>query len=333
MYFNNGLHIVEERFKNFLSGFRMINNPSGKHMNIGVLFSGGVDSSVLLEVANKYKGTFNFSIIILYISFGDFSNAAIADNLAIKAAAKYRNEIQFDTCDTGDKQSSVKTAAKQAMKKIAFSKKLDLVLTGHHIDDQLETVLFHMFRGTTVDGLAGMSYTTDWTEGEDVRVFGKPFLDVKKTEILDYARYCKLKFIQSEENYDIDVSDRNYIRNNIVPLVQHRFNQNAIIQTIDNVKKFLNEKKEPVIDVIIEQGAWPLDQFIRLPVGNRVFVVREYLYRRHGCHLESKVVSDLRKKLEDDLTELCLDLGHGFVLNRVMNSVAVEQVSKINTKA
>ena len=93
----------------------------------------------------------------------------------------------------------------------------DVLLTAHHRDDQLETVLLHLVRGTGAHGLAGMSPSRVFSGGLHVR----PLLTFSRDAIEQYAKDNELDWISDESNDDTRFS-RNYLRHEIVPrLKQH----------------------------------------------------------------------------------------------------------------
>ena len=333
MFCENGLHWAEEKFKNFMAGFNYLHNNSNKRLNIGVLYSCGIDSSVLLDIVVKYREIYQYDVTMLYISFNDFKKAKEADDLALKMAEEYNINIKHSVCNLNLRQTGIKEEARNCMKDLGFSEKFDLILTGHHADDQLETVLFRLFRGSGVDGLKGMEYITEFTRENEKRLFGKPFLEVKKSVIIDYARFSKIRFIEDDTNYNVDLSDRNYIRNNIIPLIEYRFNLNSINLTIENIKQFVKEHNEKQTSLDIYSGEWSINDFINLTPGNRVFVVREYFRVMHGYNFSHKVITEIRKKIEQDLSDLCIDLGNSFVLVRDKNTIKVDYVKSVTTEA
>ena len=93
-----------------------------------------------------------------------------------------------------------------------------MLLLAHHADDQVETILFRLFRGGRVPGLEGMPVT---------RAIGKaalhrPLLKIPRTDIEKYARERKLSWCEDPTNAEVD-ADRNYIRHNIMPVIDSRF--------------------------------------------------------------------------------------------------------------
>ena len=87
-----------------------------------------------------------------------------------------------------------------------------------------------------------------------------------------------------------------------------------------------------MIDIRIVDGFWYISEFIRLPIGNRVYVVREYFRQVLKTELSEEGVSILRKRLEEDLTDLYLHLA-GFVLTIRDNVIVVENPNKVSTIA
>ncbi|MBO9202911.1 MULTISPECIES: tRNA lysidine(34) synthetase TilS [Niastella] len=86
------------------------------------------------------------------------------------------------------------------------------VLTAHHLDDNIETMLMHFFRGTGIHGLRGMLPK----QGHIVR----PLLFARKQELKQFATDNQLNWVEDSSNA-LDKYSRNYFRNQLIPLVQH----------------------------------------------------------------------------------------------------------------
>src|SRR5690606_19663025 len=94
----------------------------------------------------------------------------------------------------------------------------DLLLTAHHADDQLETVLLRLLRGAGPRGLAAMSRRRLLGKGEIFR----PLLDFSRAELEAYARAHQLRWVEDESNLDVHYA-RNFLRHEIIPRLQQRW--------------------------------------------------------------------------------------------------------------
>ena len=93
----------------------------------------------------------------------------------------------------------------------------DVILTAHHKDDQIETILFRLFRGTSIKGLAGIPSIKKDNRFTIIR----PLLDMDKNKILQFAKKRELNWIEDSSNIDNHFS-RNFIRNRILPIILER---------------------------------------------------------------------------------------------------------------
>ena len=112
----------------------------------------------------------------------------------------------------------------------------DVVLTAHHALDNAETVLMHLFRGAGLDGVRGM------LKSEKVL---RPLLAVYPEELDEYAKINDIKYVVDETNF-IDDADRNFIRLNVIPMIERRYqgavrNVNAFSRECDSVCEYLEE--------------------------------------------------------------------------------------------
>jgi len=105
-------------------------------------------------------------------------------------------------------------------------RKDEVLLTAHHADDQLETVLLQLFRGA---GLAGLAAMPEWAPfaGAGLAPFAgaglaRPLLTRTRHELQDWARERALRWVEDETNLD-ERFDRNYLRRQILPLIQSRW--------------------------------------------------------------------------------------------------------------
>lgn len=94
----------------------------------------------------------------------------------------------------------------------------EVLLTAHHRDDQVETLLLHLLRGTGVAGLGGIPRLTAFRDGRMLR----PLLDLPRTALLEYAQGAGLDWVEDPSNRDLRLH-RNFLRHEVLPLLRDRW--------------------------------------------------------------------------------------------------------------
>ncbi|NQT33981.1 tRNA lysidine(34) synthetase TilS [bacterium] len=101
-----------------------------------------------------------------------------------------------------------------------------IVATGHHRDDNVETILMRLFNGSGIDGLAGIKRQEIW-KGRSNPLIIRPLLDFSRVEIEYYAEQRKLQFVTDKSNFD-PAYPRNLIRHEIVPVLRAKFGDKVV---------------------------------------------------------------------------------------------------------
>lgn len=209
-------------------------------------FSGGVDSTVLAYLFSQIP---DVTVRAVYVNHGISDNAFEWQSFCEKFSQQYNIEFfaRSVCCDTKNRESLEEVARN---KRYAVYKELlqddEYLVLGHHSDDQVETVLLQLMRGTGLSGLSGMPTLSNFHNGFILR----PFLDnsletVTKQMIVDYAEQHNIQHIHDESN-DSNEYKRNFLRNIIIPQLKEEFGNinKTISRTAKNVaecEKFLQE--------------------------------------------------------------------------------------------
>jgi tRNA(Ile)-lysidine synthase len=114
----------------------------------------------------------------------------------------------------------LEAAARDARHAALGKEKAGVIALAHNLDDQAETVLMNLLRGTGLRGASGMRPRSRFGRKELVR----PLLDVSRREILEYAKRHRLEWIEDESNADESLT-RNFVRLRLGPLIETRFPQ------------------------------------------------------------------------------------------------------------
>jgi len=191
--------------------------------NILIAYSGGVDSQVLLHCLaslNKQKRLAG-NLSVCHVDHGLSANTLQWQAFAKEQCQKFNLPLKIISVDVKAKaQKSLEALARDArydaLKSLAKSG--DLIVTGHHSDDQAETFLLALKRGSGLKGLSAMQ--SEIPLGNQLLV--RPLLNISRKEIEAYAREHQLSWIEDESNTD-ERFDRNFLRYQILPKLNERW--------------------------------------------------------------------------------------------------------------
>jgi len=194
--------------------YNNLHKLAGAHKRILVTVSGGLDSVVLCALFKQAGYVF----AIAHCNFKLRNAESDADEAFVQTlAANY--QVKFYTKEFSTKEyteahkCSIQVAARELryawFEELRTAEKFDFIATAHHLNDNIETVLFNLAKGTGIKGLRGMLPK----HGKLIR----PLLFASREEIEAFAQQQNLSWREDSSNAE-DKYSRNFIRHNIVPL-------------------------------------------------------------------------------------------------------------------
>lgn len=225
--------------------------------------SGGVDSVVLCHLC-KIAG-YDFSIA--HCNFQLREAASDADEAFVRQLAAALGVplfvTHFDTAAiAAAEKKSIETTARdlryQWFEKLRLEYHLDYILTAHHADDNIETVMMHFFRGTGIKGLRGILPK----QGKLIR----PLLFSRRSELETFVAAHQIPFVTDHTNAENDYT-RNYFRNIILPLVGERYPE-AAKNVLSNIERFAETETlyRQAVEVHIKKLVEPKGNEVHIPV-------------------------------------------------------------------
>jgi tRNA(Ile)-lysidine synthase len=221
--------------------FVSLNQSYKKIKSMTVALSGGVDSVVLLQLLHSLQKKYRFTLNATHVHHGLSKNADKWVKFCEKLCEKLSVPLDIHYVQLPKKKSlGIEGEARQLRYEKLFQSKSDLVVLAHHADDQAETFLLQLIRGAGVKGLSSMAHF------DETKKLWRPLLKVSRSDIENYAKTHKLKWIEDESNQNIDF-DRNFIRSNVLPILKNRFNH--IIKVISRTSAHLAEAQNLLDDL------------------------------------------------------------------------------------
>jgi len=198
------------------SALTQYHNPP--HIYIG--YSGGIDSHVLLHFCAS-MARLKEKITAVYVHHGLQLEADAWAEHCKKTATDLGVDFKVIRVDAiagqGESPEEVARNARYTALRTLIETD-DLLLVAQHREDQLETVLLQLFRGSGLSGLSAMPAFMDFGKG----VLLRPLLDTPKIAVEDYAKLHNLSWIEDPSNQNNNFN-RNFLRNAIVPLLKQRW--------------------------------------------------------------------------------------------------------------
>lgn len=220
-------------------------NTISKHpeMPLVIAYSGGVDSQVLLHAIASLTKTspsaqsISNPVMVCHVNHGLSDNALSWQAFAEQSCLSLNLPLKICQVNVQSQaQKSLESLARDARYQALRSiyQVPSLIITGHHSDDQAETFLLALKRGSGLKGLSAMGRESK--QGKDLLL--RPLLSISRADIVDYANINDLIWVEDESNADTRF-DRNFIRNDIMPLLTKRWP--SITSTINRSSEHCRE--------------------------------------------------------------------------------------------
>lgn len=215
----------------------------GKKLLLAV--SGGLDSMVLVHLFQQLE----YEIVVLHCNFQLRGLESFGDQQFIQDYTSQNNiPLSFTQFDTEAFAKDYKLSTQLAARELRYSwfyeqleiQEGDYILTAHHADDNLETFLINLSRGTGLDGLTGIPAQND--------TIIRPLLPFSRKEIEEYAAENNLKWREDSSNAS-DKYLRNKIRHHLIPILKEL--NPSFMSSFEKTQAYLRESQELVDDAAI----------------------------------------------------------------------------------
>jgi len=216
-----------------------------------VAVSGGADSVALLRIlleTRQLKETDKAQLVVGHVNHGVRGPESDEDeqfvrHLADSLKVEFRCECIRPVVENNISEDSLREFRYRSLIRIAKQVDARYIVTGHTSDDQIETILFRIFRGTGISGLSGIPRIRVLDASISIV---RPLLQLTRDEIVAYLKSIDQSYRTDTSNSDSGYS-RNFIRNEILPLIRQRFGPTVdksilrLSEQSNELQQFLNQ--------------------------------------------------------------------------------------------
>lgn len=290
------------QFIKTIQNFSSQNDLWRKGSKIIVGVSGGADSSCLLDVLSKLAKKYDFKLHVAHVNYGLRGEDSKKDEIFVRSLAeKYGIGVSVLVAEKsqykGNLEDCLRDMRYDFFEKLRTELGYDLIAVAHTLDDQTETVLMRIIRGSGLNGLSAMKARS----GNVIR----PLLNTSKEQILAYVKHGKLKFRTDKSNKDPKFM-RNKIRHSLIPYLEKNFNP-SIKNTITDWSNAVASDYD-FIDNVAERFALSVCKNKCAHFSTKKFLDLHASIQRQAIRNIFRQIRDCRYDLESKQVEECIKL-------------------------
>lgn len=271
---------------------------------IGVAISGGKDSMALLNLLIDYRNTVDNDLVIKAINIDHSLRGAdsVKDSQFVIDYCKSLDiECISTVVDVPEYVLQTKKSEELAARELRYNffdslvkdGKVQLIAIAHHFDDQLETIIMRLMRGTGIKGLRGILPIS----GHYIR----PLLGIKREQIDDYITQNDIPFREDRTNTEVKYT-RNFIRLKLLPEIKNLVPDiERIISSIVNHSRSIMEKLEPraaSVQLIRDAAFININQLDKGDLTTKILLDRAYELLGYKQDIEAKHLKEIKKLLK-----------------------------------
>lgn len=307
---------------------------TGSVIVIGV--SGGPDSMALAHAFYTIKDEYDYTLVIAHVDHMFRGQESLDDLEYVKKWCTLKN-IQFEGGrlnvnkfieETGlSSQQAARECRYQFFEEMMLKYNANYLALGHHGEDQIETILMRLVRGTSSLGYAGIREKRQFGTGEIIR----PFLELRKNDLIEYCSRYEI-IPRKDPSNEKDVYTRNRFRHHVLPFIfeenpsAHKRFQLFSRQRLED-EVYLMELTEGALNTVIknkQKQAVTIDiqQFLKMPISLQrrgIQLILEYVYLHIPKSLTQGHVNSILALLLNDKPAWEQHLPEGLIVTRSYN--------------
>ena len=293
-----------------------------------IAFSGGEDSSVLLHAMVQLMQDKNIKLRTIHINHNLQDNAhevsahcsQISEDYGIKHSSY---DVEIDPSSNIEEKCRVQRY--NILQK--HSHRNELILIGHHLNDQIETFFLRMLRGSALKGLSSMNPSTTIND----RTIIRPLLAITKSEIQAYRKKNNITYIEDASNSDTRF-DRNFIRCNIIPELKKRWTSlDKIMSNNLNILELQSSAMDKFIDsfyhvcISADDTLLYINEVKDLEFDVQVLLIHQWVYRASSTILNLRHIHEILKIMNTNNDSNPLFVFNGAKITKNGNKLLIEK--------
>jgi len=304
--------MVKDSFVNSFREFLRQSQVNTAGRKIIVAVSGGIDSMVLLHLLHEVQSEQGTQLAVAHFNHQLRGKESDDDEAFVCARSKtYGLECYIERADTAALAESQKRSLQEIARDLryAFFSRLrlslgfDFIATGHHCDDNAETLVFNLFRGAGVQGLSGIPFYR-----KDLSVI-RPLLFASRDEVAAFALSQNLPHREDSSNASTHYT-RNFLRQTLLPLVREHINPNLTV-TLRRTSELFSRLQDFIASVSAEasrqvvRSSSPEEIVVGIPQLHRL----EVFLQEHLLHQFAQTMA--HSDVDFTTVQSILRLSHG----------------------
>ena len=298
--------------------------------------SGGPDSVCLLHILNRLKDVLDIKIYAAHLNHqirgleaqkDALYVAKLCEEMGIKYFVRSIDVPKYCEENKVSLEDGARTLRYELFYEVMQKTNANKIAIAHNMNDQAETVLMHIMRGTGLQGLRGIEYIRD-------KVIIRPILDIERKEIEDYCEHYNLNPRIDKTNLD-PIYTRNKVRLKLIPYMQDNFNSNVIKSIVrmsnslrsdsDYIEENALMKFEEICTVLDDSIEIPVDLFVNLHDAIKYRILRYAIKYVLGDtnFIDQKHILDIIELEPEKKVGKKLNLPRGLFVYRKKNSIII----------
>lgn len=301
--------------------------------------SGGADSMCMMYALNSLRGNMKLKLHVVHINHGIRGEEADRDALYVKEECDKlglpflleKTDVPEIVRQTGKSEEEAGREVRyKIFYKVAENVGANKIAVAHNLNDNSETILFNLFRGTGIKGLTGIPLQRD--------IIVRPLLCCTRKEIEDYLSKNNITYITDSTNTMTEYS-RNKLRLDVLPYIKENINEKAeynIVNAADNLRE--------IYDFILKETDRAYDKYVKDDVllsdcvclHNAVLseLIRRVIFEKTGKLKDiTRVHIDTVRKLFDLSVSKRAELPYNLVAERTYKGILIKKRTNLSDKS